>query len=100
MIIICKQAVQTEVPNTTLGNKGGGLSNIVEKALGSKKSGSSLIVDVVGSGEKNKKRLILCKYTRQRFCVRHFLQLAAGMNMHILLLTAAQSLWFEYGACN
>jgi galactarate dehydratase len=43
--------------NTTPGNKKGGLSNIVEKSLGSiVKSGSSAITGVLGPGERFKKR--------------------------------------------
>lgn len=43
--------------NPSPGNKKGGLSNVVEKALGSiVKSGSSPIVDVLGPGEKVRRR--------------------------------------------
>ena len=46
--------------NTTPGNKKGGLSNIVEKSLGSiVKSGSSAINGVLGPGERFKQKLSL-----------------------------------------
>jgi galactarate dehydratase len=64
--------------NPTPGNKKGGLSNVVEKALGSiAKSGTSPIVDVIAPGEKIRRKGL------------HFvcgtLQLAAGMNMHVFI---------------
>jgi galactarate dehydratase len=72
--------------NTTPGNKGGGLSNIVEKALGSvAKSGSSLIVDVVSPGEKIKKKGLNFVATPASDFVCGTLQLAAGMNMHVFI---------------
>ena len=72
--------------NTTPGNKGGGLSNIVEKALGSvAKSGSSPIVDVVAPGEKIKKKGLNFVATPASDFVCGTLQLAAGMNMHIFI---------------
>lgn len=72
--------------NTTPGNKGGGLSNIVEKALGSvAKSGSSTIVDVVSPGEKIKKKGLNFVATPASDFVCGTLQLAAGMNMHIFI---------------
>lgn len=72
--------------NTTPGNKGGGLSNIVEKALGSvAKSGSSPIVDVVAPGEKIKKKGLNFVATPASDFVCGTLQLAAGMNMHVFI---------------
>jgi galactarate dehydratase len=72
--------------NTTPGNKGGGLSNIVEKALGSVvKSGSSLIADVVAPGEKFKKKGLNFVATPASDFVCGTLQLAAGMNMHVFI---------------
>ena len=72
--------------NTTPGNKGGGLSNIVEKALGSVvKSGSSPIVDVVPPGEKIKKKGLNFVATPASDFVCGTLQLAAGMNMHVFI---------------
>ena len=70
--------------NTTPGNKKGGLSNIVEKSLGSiVKSGSSAINAVVGPGERvTRKGLIYCA-TPARDFVCGTLQLAAGMNLHV-----------------
>lgn len=70
--------------NTTPGNKKGGLSNIVEKSLGSiVKSGSSAINGVLGPGERvSRKGLIFCATPASDF-VCGTLQLAAGMNMHV-----------------
>ncbi len=70
--------------NTTPGNKKGGLSNIVEKSLGSiVKSGSSAINGVLGPGERvSRKGLIFCATPASDF-VCGTLQLAAGMNLHV-----------------
>ncbi|MGV8843466.1 MAG: galactarate dehydratase [Pseudomonas sp.] len=70
--------------NTTPGNKKGGLSNIVEKSLGSiVKSGSSAINGVVGPGDRiDRKGLIFCATPASDF-VCGTLQLAAGMNLHV-----------------
>lgn len=70
--------------NTTPGNKKGGLSNIVEKSLGSiVKSGSSAINGVLGPGERFiSKGLIYCATPASDF-VCGTLQLAAGMNLHV-----------------
>ena len=70
--------------NTTPGNKKGGLSNIVEKSLGSiVKSGSSAINGVLGPGERfSSKGLIYCATPASDF-VCGTLQLAAGMNLHV-----------------
>lgn len=72
--------------NTTPGNKGGGLSNIVEKALGSViKSGTSPIVDVISPGEKIRKKGLHFVATPASDFVCGTLQLAAGMNMHVFI---------------
>lgn len=72
--------------NTTPGNKGGGLSNIVEKALGSvAKSGTSTIVDVISPGEKIRKKGLNFVATPASDFVCGTLQLAAGMNMHVFI---------------
>nr|WP_090441023.1 galactarate dehydratase [Pseudomonas benzenivorans] len=70
--------------NTTPGNKKGGLSNIVEKSLGSiVKSGSGAINGVLGPGERVAgKGLIYCATPASDF-VCGTLQLAAGMNLHV-----------------
>jgi len=70
--------------NTAPGNKQGGLSNIVEKALGSiVKSGNSAISGVIGPGERvDQKGLIFCATPASDF-VCGTLQLAAGMNLHV-----------------
>jgi len=70
--------------NPTPGNKIGGLSNIVEKALGSiAKSGTSPIVDVLGPGEKIRRKGLIFAATPASDFVCGTLQLAAGMNMHV-----------------
>jgi galactarate dehydratase len=71
--------------NTSPGNKAGGLSNIVEKALGSiAKSGRSALRAVIGPGERaNPKRgLQFCATPASDF-ICGTLQLAAGMNLHV-----------------
>nr|WP_319483864.1 galactarate dehydratase [uncultured Cohaesibacter sp.] len=70
--------------NTTPGNKAGGLSGIVEKSLGSvAKSGSSPIVDVIGPGERLRRKGLTFAATPAGDFVCGTLQLAAGMNLHI-----------------
>jgi galactarate dehydratase len=72
--------------NTTPGNKGGGLSNIVEKSLGSVvKSGTSPIVDVISPGEKIRKKGLNFVATPASDFVCGTLQLAAGMNIHVFI---------------
>ena len=72
--------------NTTPGNKKGGLSNIVEKALGSiAKSGTSPIVDVVPPGEKVRTKGLNFAATPASDFVCGTLQLAAGMNLHVFI---------------
>ena len=82
--------------NTTPGNKQGGLSNIVEKAMGSiVKSGSAPITGVLAPGEKLwlnagenlvqkglTGRLIYAATPASDF-ICGTLQLAAGMNLHV-----------------
>jgi galactarate dehydratase len=70
--------------NTTPGNKAGGLSNIVEKSLGSiVKSGRSAIKAVIGPGERARgSGLVFCATPASDF-VCGTLQLAAGMNLHV-----------------
>jgi len=72
--------------NTAPGNKSGGLSNIVEKALGSvAKSGTTPIVDVLSPGEKIRKQGLTFAATPASDFVCGTLQLAAGMNMHVFM---------------
>ncbi len=74
--------------NTTPGNKKGGLSNIVEKAMGSIiKSGSAAISGVLSPGESLKEKgihsgLVYAATPASDF-VCGTLQLAAGMNLHV-----------------
>ncbi len=70
--------------NPTPGNKRGGLSNIVEKALGSvAKAGSSAIAGVYGPGEKVRTKGLLFAATPASDFICGTLQLAAGMNIHV-----------------
>lgn len=72
--------------NPSPGNKRGGLSNVVEKALGSiVKSGTSPIVDVIGPGEKVRKKGLNFVATPASDFVCGTLQLAAGMNIHVFI---------------
>jgi galactarate dehydratase len=70
--------------NTTPGNKKGGLSNIVEKAMGSiVKSGSSPISGVLAPGEKLRQKGLIYAATPASDFICGTLQLAAGMNLHV-----------------
>ncbi len=70
--------------NTTPGNKAGGLSNIVEKAMGSiAKSGSAPIMGVVPPGERARQKGLLYAATPASDFICGTLQLAAGMNLHV-----------------
>jgi galactarate dehydratase len=74
--------------NTSPGNKKGGLSNIVEKAMGSIiKSGSSPISGVLSPGERLRDRGIKSGLVYAATPASDFicgtLQLAAGMNLHV-----------------
>ncbi|HEY5469128.1 MAG TPA: galactarate dehydratase [Bacteroidales bacterium] len=72
--------------NPTPGNKEGGLSNIVEKALGSvAKSGTSPIVDVLAPGEKIRQKGLTFAATPASDFVCGTLQIAAGMNIHVFM---------------
>ncbi|VWX63890.1 (D)-galactarate dehydrogenase [Burkholderiales bacterium 8X] len=70
--------------NTTPGNKKGGLSNIVEKAMGSiVKSGTAPITGVVSPGDKARGKGLLYAATPASDFICGTLQLAAGMNLHV-----------------
>lgn len=70
--------------NTTPGNKKGGLSNIVEKAMGSIiKSGTSPISGVLAPGNKLKQKGLIFAATPASDFICGTLQLAAGMNLHV-----------------
>ena len=70
--------------NPTPGNKTGGLTNIVEKALGSAaKAGSSALAGVFGPGERVTTKGLIFAATPASDFVCGTLQLAAGMNMHV-----------------
>ena len=70
--------------NTTPGNKKGGLSNIVEKAMGSiVKSGTAPISGVLAPGEKLRHKGLTYTATPASDFICGTLQLAAGMNLHV-----------------
>ena len=70
--------------NTTPGNKAGGLSNIVEKALGSiVKSGSAPIMGVVPPGARVQARGLNFAATPASDFICGTLQLAAGATVHV-----------------
>jgi galactarate dehydratase len=70
--------------NTTPGNKAGGLSNIVEKAMGSiVKSGSAPISHVLAPGDKLRGKGLAYAATPASDFICGTLQLAAGMNLHV-----------------
>jgi galactarate dehydratase len=70
--------------NPSPGNKRGGLTNIVEKALGSiAKAGTSAIAGVSGPGERVTKKGLVFAATPASDFICGTLQLAAGMNMHV-----------------
>ncbi len=70
--------------NTTPGNKKGGLSNIVEKAMGSiVKSGSAPIGNVLSPGEKLRAKGLTYAATPASDFICGTLQVAAGMNLHV-----------------
>lgn len=86
--------------NTTPGNKAGGLSNIVEKAMGSiVKSGSAPIGSVLSPGNKlakDQKGLVYAATPASDF-ICGTLQLAAGMNMHVF--TTGRGTPYGLAAC-
>jgi galactarate dehydratase len=70
--------------NTTPGNKKGGLSNIVEKAMGSViKSGTSPIAGVLSPGERVRDKGLIFAATPASDFVCGTLQLASGMTLHV-----------------
>jgi galactarate dehydratase len=84
--------------NTTPGNKAGGLSNIVEKAMGSiVKSGSAPISGVVPPGDRATVRGLLYAATPASDFVCGTLQLAAGMNLHVF--TTGRGTPYGLAAC-
>ncbi|BCN39302.1 galactarate dehydratase [Alicycliphilus denitrificans] len=84
--------------NTTPGNKKGGLSNIVEKAMGSiVKSGSAPISGVVAPGERAARKGLLYAATPASDFICGTLQLAAGMNLHVF--TTGRGTPYGLAAC-
>jgi galactarate dehydratase len=70
--------------NTSPGNKRGGLTNIVEKALGSvAKAGTSAISGVTGPGERVTRKGLIFAATPASDFICGTLQMAAAMNMHV-----------------
>jgi galactarate dehydratase len=86
--------------NTTPGNKAGGLSNIVEKAMGSVvKSGSAAIAGVLAPGDKlaRGQRGLIYAATPASDFICGTLQLAAGMNLHVF--TTGRGTPYGLAAC-
>ena len=72
--------------NPTPGNKAGGLSNIVEKAMGSiAKSGISPIVEVIGTAEVPTKKGLICACTPASDIVCGPSQLASGIGLQVFM---------------
>ena len=72
--------------NPTPGNKKGGLSNIVEKAMGSiAKSGTAPIVEVLSTGERPSKKGLIFAATPASDIVCGPSQLASGITMQIFI---------------
>ena len=72
--------------NTTPGNKKGGLSNIVEKAMGSiAKSGSSPIVEVLSPAERPTKHGMIFAATPASDIVCGPCQLASGIGLQVFM---------------
>jgi len=70
--------------NPSPGNKRGGLTNIVEKALGSiAKAGTSAIAGVSGPGERVTAKGLIFAATPASDFICGTLQLAAAMNVHV-----------------
>jgi galactarate dehydratase len=88
--------------NTTPGNKQGGLSNIVEKAMGSiVKSGTAAISGVLSPGERLRDKglsggLVYAATPASDF-ICGTLQLAAGMNVHVF--TTGRGTPYGLAAC-
>jgi galactarate dehydratase len=85
--------------NTTPGNKAGGLSNIVEKAMGSiVKSGSRPIDGVLAPGEHlDGRHGLFYAATPASDFICGTLQLAAGMNLHVF--TTGRGTPYGLAAC-
>jgi galactarate dehydratase len=83
--ITCPSAGDTDrSANTTPGNKKGGLTNIVEKSLGSiVKSGTSPIVDVLSPGERVRKKGMTFAATPASDFICGTLQFASGMTLQV-----------------
>ncbi|MDS0528448.1 galactarate dehydratase [Clostridium sp. SHJSY1] len=72
--------------NPTPGNKKGGLSNIVEKAMGSiAKSGTSPIVEVLSPGEKPSRKGLIYAATPASDIVCGPCQLASGITLQVFM---------------
>lgn len=72
--------------NPSPGNKAGGLSNIVEKAMGSiAKSGTASISEVIGPGEKPAKHGLICACTPASDIVCGPSQVASGIGLQVFI---------------
>jgi len=81
-----KKGMVDRSANTTPGNKRGGLSNIVEKAMGSiAKSGLSPIVEVLSPGERPNKKGLIYAATPASDIVCGPMQLASGITLQVFM---------------
>ncbi|MCR5084856.1 MAG: UxaA family hydrolase [Succinivibrionaceae bacterium] len=72
--------------NPSPGNKAGGLSNIVEKAMGSiAKSGRAPISEVIGPGERPTRRGLICACTPASDIVCGPSQVASGIGLQLFM---------------
>ncbi len=72
--------------NPSPGNKAGGLSNIVEKAMGSiAKSGTASITEVIGPAEKPQKHGLICACTPASDIVCGPSQVASGIGLQVFM---------------
>lgn len=72
--------------NPTPGNKAGGLSNIVEKAMGSiAKSGTSPIVEVIGTGERPTRHGMIYAATPANDMICGTSQMASGIGLQVFI---------------
>ena len=72
--------------NPSPGNKAGGLSNIVEKAMGSiAKSGSAPITQVIGPAELPSKKGLICAVTPASDIVCGPSQVASGIGLQVFM---------------
>jgi len=86
--------------NTTPGNKKGGLSNIIEKSMGSiAKSGSSPVVEVLSPGERPTKHGEIFAATPASDFVCGPSQLASGIGLQVFMTGRGTPYGFANDLC-